>query len=632
MSIHFLVAIVGTLIAAVGTGVLVSRCLRAPNAVLLAWTVAIFGLTVSLAAQAVGYELGFGPIAFRAMEIGAQGLAPLALAFGLTELAGKTIISRFAARLALTAVAIVALVILAIDPLGAAAFTKAWPPATVYYQIVPNKLLEFVLAPITAAVAVVTMAVIASRPGRDPAWRDAFPAAAPAGIAVLLLAVPSVIALLGLSLPVASAFTPLCAIAAACTWLAGVRAARVQLGQLHQEAGGDDGADETGEWGLQRSWSGGSERTGEFGRVATDDEFGIYRPRDGTSRVPGDGLDYQGANGHGQFADDSGYRQDPDFGDRAGFPGRGRQDEPAFPGRAGVQDQTGLMDGPDLPGDPGYAGEPAFQNSGHRAPGGYPPDYPDHAAPAASHEPPQPLFGQIAIYTLLEDRVEDFDQLTKKVVKRVRAQEPDTLVYIVHAVPSAPMQRILYEVYRDRDAYEAHKRQPYVLAFEADRRPFVLATNIIELGLQQAKVSPLPSVSDLLQDTGFDLLNDTGFGLPGYGPRPPAPGPRAGAQSNGDPLAGSGPHRYPRASAGSNGDPLAGSGPHRYPRASAGSNGDPLAGSGPHRYPRASAGSNGDPLAGSGAYPYPTTNGRPYGDPLAGDGPIGGGTGPRRLR
>ena len=115
---HFLVAIVGALIAAVGTGVLVSRCLRAPNAVLVAWTVAIFGLTVSLAAQAVGYELGFGPIAFRAMEIGAQVLAPLALAFGLTELAGKTIISRFAARLILTAVAIVALVILGHRPAG----------------------------------------------------------------------------------------------------------------------------------------------------------------------------------------------------------------------------------------------------------------------------------------------------------------------------------------------------------------------------------------------------------------------------------------------------------------------------------------------------------------------------------
>jgi quinol monooxygenase YgiN len=129
--------------------------------------------------------------------------------------------------------------------------------------------------------------------------------------------------------------------------------------------------------------------------------------------------------------------------------------------------------------------------------------------------------------------VGDFDRLTKQVVGQVRAHEPDTLVYIVHAVPSAPMQRILYEVYTDRAAYEAHKRQPYVAAFEADRRPYVLATNIIELGLQQAKVSPLPSVADLLSDTGFDLLKDTGFGQPGFGPRTPGGGTPAGGPGGG---------------------------------------------------------------------------------------------------
>ncbi len=124
--------------------------------------------------------------------------------------------------------------------------------------------------------------------------------------------------------------------------------------------------------------------------------------------------------------------------------------------------------------------------------------------------------------------MEDFDRLTRGVVRQVRAHEPDTLVYIVHAVPSAPMQRILYEVYSDRAAHEAHKRQPYVAEFEAERRPYVLATNIIELGLQQAKVSPLPSVADLLTDTGYDLLSDTGFGQPGYGPRRPASGTGSG--------------------------------------------------------------------------------------------------------
>jgi len=151
------------------------------------------------------------------------------------------------------------------------------------------------------------------------------------------------------------------------------------------------------------------------------------------------------------------------------------------------------------------------------------------------------LFGQIAIYTLLEDRVDAFDGLTEKVVELVRAREPGTLMYIVHAVPSAPMQRILYEVYRDRDAYEKHKRQPYIAKFEVDKRPYVLATNVIELGLQRAKVSP-PSISD--------LLSRPGGGPPG--PAKPVPGGPlgaampGGAEGSGGPASlGRGPQRLP---------------------------------------------------------------------------------------
>ena len=123
------------------------------------------------------------------------------------------------------------------------------------------------------------------------------------------------------------------------------------------------------------------------------------------------------------------------------------------------------------------------------------------------------LFGQIAIYTLLEDTVDEFDHLTERVVEQVRSHEPDTLVYIVHAVPSAPLQRILYEVYRSRRAYERHGQQPYVREFEVDRRPYVLATNVIELGLQQAKVSPFPSVAELFGEPGYDT---SGFERPDY--------------------------------------------------------------------------------------------------------------------
>jgi quinol monooxygenase YgiN len=508
MSLHFLVAIVGALIGAAGTGLLVAKCLRAPNAALVAWTVALFGLTVALCAQALGFEIGFGPIAFRAMEIGAQLLAPLALALGLAELAGKSIITRFAARLLLSALAIVSLVIYASDPLSDAAFSKAWPATGVYFQIVPNKLLEYVLAPATVIVALFAMGFAAARPGRDPAWRDALPAAGAAGVAALLLSVPSLVTLSGVNAPVSSLFVPICVLAAVGTWFAGWQVAGLSLEVLRQDAG-DAASDD---WGAPPSWGGGP-ATGGFDSVA-DDEFGIYRNGSGQRR---EDLDYRGPAGYS--GQQSSYPGDPDD---TGFR--------SYPNEAGhLNDGPLYRDEAEYADEAPYTGDLEFPVEQPPSPNERPlyrdgTAYPNEAAypepPGAGRDEQAELFGQIAIYTLLEDRVDDFDRLTRRVVRQVRAQEPDTLVYIVHAVPSAPMQRILYEVYRDRSAYEEHKRQPYVIAFEADRRPLVLATNIIELGLQQAKVSPLPSVSDLLSDTGYDLLNDSGFGQPGYGPRP----------------------------------------------------------------------------------------------------------------
>jgi quinol monooxygenase YgiN len=527
MSLHFLAAIAGALIGAAGTGLLVVRCLRTPNAALVAWTVALFGLTVALAAQALGFKTGFGQITFRAMEIGAQLVAPLALAVGLAELAGKSIITRFAARLLLAALAIVSLVIFGSDPLSSAAFSKAWPATGVYFQIVPNKLLEYVLAPATVIVALCAMGFAAARPGRDPAWRDALPATGAAGVAALLLALPGVATLAGVNLQLASLFVPLCILAAVGAWFAGMQVAGLSLAVLRQDVGGD--AED--EWESPPSWAGGP-ATGDFDRVAADDEFGIYRGNG--SRQQRSDLDYRGAADYS--AQQPGYPGEPG---PAGYQNEAGHlnDGPLYRDEAEYQGEPGYSGAdPGYSGDPGYPGEPAHRGDRplYRDGTGYPDEagyqdqagYPDQGGYTAVARPDSAgrdaqaqLFGQIAIYTLLEERVDDFDRLTRRVVRQVRAQEPDTLVYIVHAVPSAPMQRILYEVYRDRSAFEMHKRQPYVVAFEADRRPFVLATNIIELGLQQAKVSPLPSVSDLLSDTGFDLLSDTGFGQPGYGPR-----------------------------------------------------------------------------------------------------------------
>ena len=66
-------------------------------------------------------------------------------------------------------------------------------------------------------------------------------------------------------------------------------------------------------------------------------------------------------------------------------------------------------------------------------------------------------------------------------------------MYVIHLVPNAPMQRIFYEIYRDRAAFDSHESQPYMQRFVAERRSCVLATNVIELRLKYAKVAPLPN-------------------------------------------------------------------------------------------------------------------------------------------
>jgi quinol monooxygenase YgiN len=107
---------------------------------------------------------------------------------------------------------------------------------------------------------------------------------------------------------------------------------------------------------------------------------------------------------------------------------------------------------------------------------------------------------------LLDSKAAEFDRLAEQAAEGVRTAEPDTLVYVLHVVPKAPMQRIIYEIYRDRAAFESHERQPHIQRFAADRISCVLATNIIDLRLKYAKVAALgssqaPQVSQSAQGT-----------------------------------------------------------------------------------------------------------------------------------
>ncbi|MFI6452169.1 putative quinol monooxygenase [Streptosporangium amethystogenes] len=126
---------------------------------------------------------------------------------------------------------------------------------------------------------------------------------------------------------------------------------------------------------------------------------------------------------------------------------------------------------PDSPGGPGGAGD----------------------LPGGSGRPSPSIFGMLTVFTLLDGTGERFDRLAEETVEAVRRSEPDTLIYACHSVKSAPLQRIVYEIYRDEVAYSDHQRRPHTERFVTERQPMVLATNVIELTMNAAKVMPLPT-------------------------------------------------------------------------------------------------------------------------------------------
>ena len=480
MSISLGAAAVGALAALVFAGLLARRCIRVPRLATVALLLATAALAVALGAQAGGYYHGFDEITFRAVQIGAQLVAPLAFTWALAELTAKSMGARFASRLALGAVTVVGAVVLATDPLSSASFSKSWPAASVHYQIIPNGVLKFV-AVVTALAAVVALIVTGVRARQSAGWQTLL-------LAVAAIAVASVLTdLMRLKLPANSAYAAICVAAAGLAWYGGRRADAVRLESLR--SGG-------------YAWD---EDTGSFMRYRGEDsgDFGYPEDTGGYGRHRGE------TDGRSWYTEDTGgFRRDATDTDlrgwfRPGGPGAGgaRHDDGgyAITGPATGDVVPGMPPGPAPYGQ--VAGPPARDqardkngtgNGGGFETGDVLPALADyHPLPeSVSAEETSRLYGQIAIYTLLDEMAEDFERLAAAVVEQVKSREPDTLIYVMHGVPAAPMQRILYAVYRDEAAYDRHERQPYIRQFEEEREPYVLATNVIELGVRQAKFLP----------------------------------------------------------------------------------------------------------------------------------------------
>jgi quinol monooxygenase YgiN len=554
MSISLGAAAVGAIASLVFTGMLVRRCIRVPRMATVALFFATTGLTVALAAQALGYHRGFSQTTFRAVQIGAQLIAPLALAWALAELTGKSLGARFTARLGLGALTVVGAVVLATDPLSGAAFSKSWPPASVHYQLIPNWVLEAV-AVVAAVFAVVAVIVAGVRGRRSQGWRALFLAVA--AVAAAAVAVDWLRATFH-----ANTIYPLiCVVAAALAWFGAVRASTVRLESLR--SGGYSWDEDTGSFVQYHDDSGefGYDDTGSFSRDtgATDDRGWYADNADDASGYRRDPADTDFSGWFRPGADTGSFRQDPgdtggfdagpdsgsfprgdtgDFGPHPSDPGGlgphpagsgGFGPHPADPGGLGPHPAGSGGFGPH-PSDPGsFRQDPADNGGAPReaadaygqygvvppAPeqpsrgqngtmGNNPPSYVETGdvlpvlgedgyplvPPQAAGEDTSQLYGQIAIYTLLDETADDFERLASEVVEQVKTREPGTLVYVMHGVPAAPMQRILYAVYRDEAAFDEHERQPYIRQFEEEREPFVLATNVIELGVKLGKFAP----------------------------------------------------------------------------------------------------------------------------------------------
>ena len=476
MSATVVTAFICAVFAAAGTGVLVARCIRTPRMYLVGWAGGLFGLAIALGSEALGAHSGYQPASFRAIQIGAQLVAPLWLAWGVCELAARSGTARFMARLVTGALTLVAGVVLVTDPLTGSAFTTAWPTASAHYQFIPKYALELVAA-VSALIVVIALICAAVRARGNAAWRRPLVAAAAAGAAAV------VVIGFRLNLPASYGYAAVGAVCTALAWFAGTWAEKVQLTSLRGGAGRGAGGSA-----VDRDAEHEEDGPGPFGDLEPAREFGRGDQR------------YGDTNGNRDAAEDNWYRpvaaQQPNGGHpaRVGYPqdgglgmnGRGQGDrEPdRLPPRLGSDIAEPSLAEPALT-------EPAPAASDRLPARSEPP------AVGVEEDPQQRLYGLIAIYTLDDNRVAEFDVLAEQVVREVRTAEPDALVYVVHSVPNAPSQRIFYEVYRDRMAYEEHQRRSYIAQFEADTQPYVLATNVIELGTRQAKLSTLPGLSSI---------------------------------------------------------------------------------------------------------------------------------------
>ena len=89
------------------------------------------------------------------------------------------------------------------------------------------------------------------------------------------------------------------------------------------------------------------------------------------------------------------------------------------------------------------------------------------------------MFGLFVRFTCKDEAsAEAYDRLVAETIEAIKTDEPGTLVYASHLVEGQPLQRIFYELYRDRAAIEAHEASPATRRYLAERGQYLASTEV----------------------------------------------------------------------------------------------------------------------------------------------------------
>src|ERR1700730_6466611 len=90
------------------------------------------------------------------------------------------------------------------------------------------------------------------------------------------------------------------------------------------------------------------------------------------------------------------------------------------------------------------------------------------------------MFALVVRFDLRPGSEADFDSLLAAATAKIRTDEPGTLLYLCHRVEGEPTSRIFYELYRDREALQAHEEQPHIKSFHAGRKQYMAGPDRVE--------------------------------------------------------------------------------------------------------------------------------------------------------